>query len=38
MGLRLAGVPHRPGGVTAALNILASTTEGRSLNHKSGNA
>ena len=38
MGLRLAGVPHRPGGVTAALNILASTTEGRNLNRKSGNA
>jgi hypothetical protein len=23
MGLRLAGIPHRPGGVTAALNSLA---------------
>jgi alanine-glyoxylate transaminase/serine-glyoxylate transaminase/serine-pyruvate transaminase len=38
MGLRLAGVPHRPGGVTAALNILASMTKGRSLNRKSVDA
>jgi alanine-glyoxylate transaminase / serine-glyoxylate transaminase / serine-pyruvate transaminase len=38
MGLRLAGVPHRPGGVTAALNSLTSMTKGRSLNRKSGDA
>ncbi len=28
MGLRLAGVPHRPGGVTAALESLAAAGEG----------
>jgi alanine-glyoxylate transaminase/serine-glyoxylate transaminase/serine-pyruvate transaminase len=38
MGLRLAGVPYRPGGVTVALNSLASMTKGRSLNRKSGDA
>ena len=38
MGLRLAGVPYRPGGVTVALNSLASMTKGRSLNRKSGEA
>jgi alanine-glyoxylate transaminase/serine-glyoxylate transaminase/serine-pyruvate transaminase len=33
MGLRLAGVAHRPGGVTVALNRLASPTKERHLYH-----
>jgi alanine-glyoxylate transaminase/serine-glyoxylate transaminase/serine-pyruvate transaminase len=28
MGLRLAGVPHRPGGVQAALSVLAEAGAG----------
>ena len=31
MGLGLAGVPHRPGGVTAALQHLAATSSGNTL-------
>ena len=34
MGLKLAGIPHQPGGVFAALNSLATlrqTTEGRAV-------
>jgi alanine-glyoxylate transaminase/serine-glyoxylate transaminase/serine-pyruvate transaminase len=32
MGLRLAGIPHRPGGVTAALNSLVARRQGSSVN------
>ncbi|HLB87842.1 MAG TPA: aminotransferase class V-fold PLP-dependent enzyme [Terriglobales bacterium] len=32
MGLRLAGIPHQPGGVTAALNSLVARRQGSSVN------